>query len=352
MSIVIIGAGLTGRGFIGRLMAEAGQTVKYIDKDAALIAAMKDAGSFDVHFFGDVRKPVTVSNYTITTWEDADLTDADLIFVSVGGTNLADVGACLHEKLTKPCPIITCENASKPAAKLQAAINLEGVQVSEATVFCTTIGTGTGLDINSEDYPYLQFNADLLPDFEPGIASIRPIKEFGNFLTRKLFTYNAASCVIAYMGWLYGFSDYGEAANDPRVLELLNRNYEISNRVLCKVFGYDPADQEEFAKLSKAKFCSRVIIDTIARNAREPQRKLGPAERVMGPMKLIAEQGEDTSVLEMTAAAMLLYDNEGEDAWRQIKAENTPEQILEKYSGLEPDSELTQRILKYYKEFQ
>ena len=122
MSIVIIGAGLTGRGFIGRLMAEAGQTVKYIDQDAALVTAMKEAGSFNVPFFGDVRKPVTVSNYTITTWEDADLTDADLIFVSVGGTNLAAVGACLHEKLTKPCPIITCENASKPAAKLQAAI--------------------------------------------------------------------------------------------------------------------------------------------------------------------------------------------------------------------------------------
>ena len=44
--IAVIGAGKTGRGFIGRLLAEAGEPVRYIDKNEALVKAMQDAGSF------------------------------------------------------------------------------------------------------------------------------------------------------------------------------------------------------------------------------------------------------------------------------------------------------------------
>mgnify|MGYP002512158002 CR=1 FL=1 len=135
------------------------------------------------------------------------------------------------------------------------------------------------------------------------------------------------------------------------ILELLDKNYAITNRVLCKEFGYDEADQAEFAQLSKNKFCDRTIVDTVARNAREPHRKLGGTERVIGPMKLISNYGEDSSILEMTAAAMLLYDNEGEDKWREIKKQNTPEDILENICGLDRGCKLAKNIMKYYREF-
>lgn len=352
MKIAVVGAGKTGRGFVGRLIAEAGKEWMLVDKNEALVAALNGDGSFRVHFFGNVREPAVIGGYTACTWENADFSDVELILVSVGGSNLEEVGAKLKERLDpeKLYSIITCENATKPAARLQAAIGMDNVRVSESTVFCTTI-ENEGLDINSENYPYLQFNADLLEGYVPEVAAIKPVTGFGNFLTRKLFTYNAASCVIAYLGWLYGYSDYGEAANDPRVLELLDRNYAVSNRVLCSEFGYDPADQAEFASLSKAKFCNRTIVDTISRNAREPQRKLSPTERVIGPLMTIAKHGEDTAVLEMTAAAMLLYDNEGEDAWRRIKSENTPEQILQNICGLDAESPQFANIMGYYHQF-
>ena len=92
-------------------------------------------------------------------------------------------------------------------------------------------------------------------------------------------------------------------------------------------------------------------MDFIERNAREPHRKLGGTERVIGPMKLISNYGEDSSILEMTAAAMLLYDNEGEDKWREIKEQNTPEDILENICGLDRGCKLAKNIMKYYREF-
>lgn len=346
--IAVVGAGKTGRGFVGRLLAEAGAEILFIDKNAALVDKLNAQGQFTVHFFGERRNAVTVSNYKAQTWQTADLAGVELLFVSVCGPNLADVGAELKKRLPagKRC-VITCENAVHPAQTLADAIGLPDVAVSEATVFCTTI-EGDGLDIRSEDYPYLQCDADRLQGYRPPIESVRPVAQFGNFLTRKLFTYNAASCIIAYLGWYYGYEDYGAAANDPRIQVILDHNYEVTNRVLCAEFGYDPADQAEFAQLSKRKFCDTTIADTVARNAREPQRKFGPDERVIGPMKVIAKYGEDTAALELTAAAMLLYDNAGEDAWRAIRASHTPAQILQEIAGLAPDAELTSRILARY----
>ena len=401
--IVIIGAGRTGRGFIGRLLAEGGAEFTFVDKDAALVDALNAQGCYDVHFFGDVRLPFSVAGYQACTWQDADLTDAELIFTAVGGSNLADVGHSLAEKLVpgKAYYIIAAENAKGPSKTLKDAI-LEGgdssvsadgrasagagsklnesdIRVSEATVFCTTIESGaiTGaaaggesasdgaasgeasaegdapardLSIHSENDPYLQFNADLLGDYVPEVPAIRPVKGFGDFLTRKLFTYNAASGIISYLGALKGYENYAEAANDPEILALMDHNYAVSNSVLCKLFGYDPKDQEEFAKLSRDKFLNRTIVDSIERNAHDPLRKIGPNERIMGPLRLILQEGGDGSVLEKTAAALLCYRGVNEDKWDQVRAQLSPEEILRQYGGLTDEACLA-RILKYYETY-
>ena len=346
--IVVVGAGKTGRGFIARLLQEANEEVIFIDKDETLVNDLNVAGEFKVSFFGNVREAYQVSNFKACTWKNADLEDAELILVSVGGQNLKDVGESLSKLLKdeKHYYIITVENASHPSKTLREAIGKENISVSESTVFCTTIEDG-GLNINSENYPYLQCDADLLEGYVPAAKTLKPIGNFSNFLTRKLYTYNAASCVIAYLGWKKGYSNYADAANDEEILELLDKNYEVTNRVLCKEFGYEEEDQKEFAALSKAKFCDRTIVDTVARNARDPQRKLGGAERIIGPIKLMHKYGEDASVLEQTAAAAILYDNDGEDAWRAIKAEKTDGQILTDICGLQENDVIYQNIVKY-----
>ncbi len=346
--IVVIGAGKTGRGFIARLLQEASEEVIFIDKNKELVDSLNKEKAFDVSFFGNVREAYKVNNFKAYTWEDADLEDAELILVSVGGQNLKDVGASLAKLLKdeKHYYIITAENASHPSKTLKEALGKENISVSESTVFCTTIEDG-GLNINSENYPYLQCDADLLEGYVPTAKTLKPIGNFSNFLTRKLYTYNAASCVIAYIGWRKGYSNYADAANDEEVLELLDKNYEATNRVLCKEFGYEEADQKEFAALSKAKFCDRTIVDTVARNARDPQRKLGAVERIIGPIKLLHKYGEDASVLEKTAACAILYDNEGEDAWRAIKAEKTNEQILTDICGLDKNDIVYKNIMHW-----
>ena len=351
--IVVIGAGKTGRGFIGRLLQEAEQEIVFIDKDEKLVGRLKELKEFEVRFFGGVREPYKVKGFEAYTWENEEIKEilknqTELIFVSVGGQNLKEVGDRLSKLLSKDKKyyIITAENASKPSVTLKEAMGNEKIAVSESTVFCTTI-EDEGIHINSENYPYLQCNAELLEGYVPDVKTLKMINNFSGFLTRKLYTYNAASCVIAYLGWKKGYTNYADAANDEEILELLDKNYEITNRVLCKEFGYEPEDQKEFALLSKQKFCDRTIVDTVARNARDPQRKLAKEERILGPIKLMYKYGEDATVMEKTAAAALDYDHEGEEAWKKIKQEKTVEEILKQVCGLEPAEEAFSNILKW-----
>jgi mannitol-1-phosphate 5-dehydrogenase len=340
--IAIVGAGKTGRGFIGRLLKQAGREMLFVDNNKEQVDALNAAGSFRVDFFGGRAPGVTVDGYAAYTWADADLSGVGLIFVSVGGGNLADVGRALARRAIAP-QIILCENARSPVETLTNAAGRQ-IAAAEATVFCTTI-EGGGLDIASENYPVLQFDARPFGGNPPRVNGFTPVSDFGNFLTRKLFTYNAASCVIAYLGCLLGYTAYSDAANDTRIIALLDKNYEQTNRALCAEFGYDAAEQAEFARLSRVKFLDTAIADTIARNAREPQRKLSAGERIIGPMTLIQKHGGDSAALEGAAAAALLYD--GEDEWREIKARLGFAGILREIGGLPPDGKLFKNIMDY-----
>ena len=90
--IIVIGAGKTGRGFIGRLLQEAEKEIVFVDKDEELVNKLKEQKEFEVSFFGGVREAYKVNKFTAYTWESEELKDIfaeeDLIFVSVGGQNL------------------------------------------------------------------------------------------------------------------------------------------------------------------------------------------------------------------------------------------------------------------------
>lgn len=342
MKVTIIGAGKTGRGFLARLLEEESE-ITFIDKNEELVKEL-NSSSFSITYFGHKWDDVTISGYKALTWNEVTSIDADLILVSVGGTNLVDVGSELAKYIKAGQRIIVCENASSPAKKLYDAIGIEGVKIAESTVFCTTI-EADGLNISSECYPYLQYDSDALDDVDLGLFNIKGVNNFSNFLTRKLYTYNSAACIIAYLGFIKGYTNFGEAANDEEILSLLDKNYKEVNKAMCIKYGYKENDQKEFALLSRNKFTDQTIVDTIERNGREPQRKIVKGERIVGIMMLMDELGLDTSVLEKTLAASLYFDYPKEINWRALLLEKGFEGVLTDISGLDPNSSIYKRVL-------
>lgn len=343
--ITIIGAGKTGRGFIADLVSDC--EISFIDKNEDLVDELNRNKKFSVSYFGNKKPRKVICFKEAKIWKDVEKIDAEVIFVSVGGSNLTNVGNSLNGKISKNQRIIVCENASYPAKTLFEALKTEDARISEATVFCTTVEED-GLNINSEGYPYLQFDASPMKSDLPDLKNIKPVDNFNNFLNRKLYTYNSASCIIAYLGFIKGYTVYSEAANDEEILALLDSNYKIINECMCKEYGYTKSDQEEFALLSRRKFTDKTIVDTVNRNAREPQRKLKYAERLIGPLMLEAKYNKSTCVLEKTVAAALLYSDENDKEWETIKKNKGPERILTDICKLDKDSKLFKNILRQY----
>ena len=98
MSITVIGAGKTGRGFIGRLLAESGKEIRFIDKDAALVAAMNAKKAYRISFFGGKREDFEVSGYTAFTWEQVSTVTDELILQFEGHKLLLTHGHHYHVK--------------------------------------------------------------------------------------------------------------------------------------------------------------------------------------------------------------------------------------------------------------
>lgn len=308
MKIAIIGAGRTGRGFIARLMHNQAH-ICFLDKNNTLIEKLHTQGEYNIRYY-DSEKIEKVGGYEAYTTDNDEcgsvLKECGCVFVSVGGENTANVGKWLEEYISPDIPVIACENAACPADLFGGG--LKGHTHSGA-VFCTTTEASDdpiGLDIMSEDFPAL-YTDNNVPLHIAKLNGIKPVGDFATLMLRKIYTYNAASAIIAYLGVSKGFELYSDAANDPEIEKLLDAFYAEINKAICAEYGINREEQQGFALHSKKKFQNRKIIDSISRNAASPLRKLSPTERIIEPARLILRSGGNADVLVKTAAAAISY---------------------------------------------
>lgn len=352
MNITVVGAGKTGRGFLARLLQECGQTVRFIDSNYSLIKALCSSKRVRIQYFGNVRNPseivVDAAYHTSDPAGIQMVASSDLVFVSVGANNLSNVAYYLATALNQrdctmkhPLVVITAENAINSAIKLQAEIREVLTTevpffVTESAVFCSTIeAKNSVLDIQSEDFSSLPFDASRIPLQFPMLQFLTPEENFPLLLIRKIYTYNCASAAIAYLGYLKGYHLFGDAANDPEIAVILNRIYADVNTVLCKEYAIDPSDQADFALRSKIKFQNREILDSVERNARDASRKLAPDERLIGPLLLTVKQDllSYSLCLVIAAAIHYAYEHHENPLW-QILEKNGVIGVLTEISGI------------------
>ena len=368
--IAILGAGLTGRGFIGRLIYESRFPFILIDRNAELVKTLDTRSRYTVSFFDNKREPISIDSFICVDTENPDIpklfADVRLFFISVGISNLEMAGKWLAEKIESSLTddrehatrtFILCENGTNPAGKLRESLMYSlptGVReyasrrctFSEGVIFCTTIEDNCDpVDILSEDYQSMPCDARGLGGNLPMISALMPIEQFSGYLTRKLYTYNAASAIIAYIGWWKGYRVFAEAARDKEIHRLIADFFIQINIALCRQYGFDPEDQENFTASALAKFQNQAISDTIARNARDPFRKLGHSERIIGPAKLIAKYGGNADAMISAAACALAYEDPTDEDWKRRKAVTAEKEILLQVSGLSERDELVEKIL-------
>ena len=109
--------------------------------------------------------------------------------------------------------------------------------------------------------------------------------------------------------WAYlrGHKYLFDAANDPWIVAALEGVYDETGRALSAKHRIPLEEHKKFTASSLHKLQDRNIIDYVERNARDPIRKLGPEDRLVGSARLVMQHGIEPKHLARSIAAAIHY---------------------------------------------
>lgn len=358
---VLIGAGQTGRGFIAPILQANAYHITFIDKNKELIDRLNAEKSYTVHYFGDGKEPVTITGYDAYTTVDEEviekLAHSDLITTSVFAGNIKELvgllSAAAEQCGEKQLRIVCCENGVHVKQPLVDA-NISD-SISEGVIFCTTLQPKEkSLVLISEDVAELPVDGSvkgMLPD----IVGMPLEADFPSLIQRKIYTYNFMSAIVAYLGDYLQYEVYGEAANDPQIMELMDRAVPVVSTIIAREYAVEQDVQLAFTMRAVHKFRNREIYDTVYRNARQAQRKLNKEERLYEPLRLAEKYGQKCGYILLAAAAAMRYavvkENSNPDTlMKMYKNFHSADKLKEVY-GLLKESISLKDVIKFCAEF-
>ena len=374
---IIIGAGKIGRGFIAQLLENRGEEFCFIENYEKLAQGLNQAGRYHIHVLGNEQRDSEIIGRKVYTYQDTKeikekVLDADCIFTSVGGKNLeglCEVLGCavrnrLEQGVAKPLNFITCENWKRPAEILRAGIGKycggyeeeynKKFGFTEAVILRSGIENKEDwLAVNVQDYWELPVNAGKVVGKLPDMEGIVLMEDFDGFLERKFYTYNAANGTVAYIGTLMGYQKIAEGAHDSFILKILRGVYDETSKALCAKYNFPLEKQLEFTESSLQKMQNRIIEDTLERNARDPMRKLGAEDRLLGPALMAYRYGIIPENLAVSIAAAIHYENEQDESaceLKKLREKEGVEGVLQKAGKLEKRHPLI-KLVKEKEEF-
>jgi mannitol-1-phosphate 5-dehydrogenase len=374
---VHFGAGNIGRGFLGQLYFESGLKTVFVDVVDEVVAALQQRRSYPVRIVEEQAETLIIQNADAVHGRNLEavaacLAEAVIASTAVGVNALPHICPALAKGIEArfsnpdalPLDIIVCENMlnagpwlrEKVREKLDPAFHTvldEMVGFVEASIGrMVPVMTGAQkaedpLLVCVEPYCELPVDANGFKGPVPDIRHMKAIPNFGAYVERKLFVHNLSHAATAYLGWLRGHDYIWQAIRDDAVRHEVEAATCESCRALTAKHGLDAAELEEHRRDLIRRYHNRALGDQVARVARDPIRKLGPEDRIIGAAHMCREQQVEPEHTAFIAAAALHYDNPDDPGARRIQERMKQEgsaHVLRGICGVEPDSALADLI--------
>ena len=384
---VQFGAGNIGRSFIGRLFAEAGYRVVFIDVDSRLVSLLNERRSYPVVVKQNDRPDQVrlIGGVSAIDGRDREavidvLTQADGMATSVGQRGLQAVLPLLAAALelraannAPPLDLIIAENLRSGAAWFRQNLGPllpEGFDLdSRLGLVETSIGKMVPImpqDALNEDplqlfaEPYDTLIVDRLGFRRevPALAGLKPVNNIAAWVDRKLFLHNMSHAALAYLGYQANpaLICCWQAMELPAVVDAVRAALLQSAAALNRAYP-DDLSQEELAAHADDllnRYRNRALGDTLHRVGRDLGRKLAREDRLIGACLLAAKHGLpfDGLVPPIRAALKFAAPDEqgrvGEADQRilQAVAERGPRAVLCEIAGLDAGQSIDQRVLQ------
>ena len=336
MKALHFGGGNIGRGFIGKILAEAGYEVVFADINMTVIDRLNQDHGYTVHVVGEgVDQKETVKNVRgINSGDEAAVTaeinDATLVTTAVGPPVLEILAPLLARSLAAryraggaPLNIIACENMVRGSSflkeKVLTAAGDDAALIDANTGFVDCAvdrivppvrgGDADPLAVTVEVFSEWIVDSTQFKGAVPAIAGMIATDKLMAFIERKLFTLNTGHTALAYFGQLAGKKTVGEAMQDDAVRQAAEAVMKESGAVLIRRYAFDPAAHRAYIDKILKRFANPYLHDDIDRVARQPLRKLGAQERFIKPLNGMLEYDLPHDATVRAIAATLHYHN-------------------------------------------
>jgi mannitol-1-phosphate 5-dehydrogenase len=237
----------------------------------------------------------------------------------------------------RPAVLYTAENHNHAAEKLEEALfaHLGAAGVTVRPVFetlNTVIGKMSGVVTDEaqireqrlarmvgaagrallvEEFNRILISRIRLPGFLRGLEVFQEKDDLLPFEEAKLYGHNATHALIGYLARLKRYANIADAAPDRRLLAFARGAFlNESGAALCrKHAGLDPLFTADGYRAYADDLLERMVNphlrDAVERVIRDPRRKLGWDDRLVGTMRLAWSQGIEPRGYAVGAAAAL-----------------------------------------------
>lgn len=336
MKAVMYGAGNIGRGFIGQLLSQSEYEVVFLDIAKDVIDLLNKERSYPLCIVSDEGyKTITINNVRAVNSLDAEkaaeeIATADIMATSVGANVLPHIAkpvAMAIEKRIKlnspPLNILLCENLNH-AEKVFKGHLFKYLNEQAKTVFDKNIGLVEAsigrmvpvFDKNTEENPLTVYVEpfDILhldkEGFKGGLPKIKNVvmfSPFNYFIQRKLFMHNLCHAAAAYLGSVKGYTYVSESVSDTDIKYIVLMAGSFAAKAIAKDNNEDLSLLSDFLYKLIYRFNNKNLKDTVQRVAKDPIRKLGKEDRILGALKLCKKHNISTVYIVACVAAALTY---------------------------------------------
>lgn len=335
MNAVMYGGGNIGRGFIGMLLSASGYDVVFIDVAQPVIENLNREHQYPVRILDDTgHRDVWVKNVSAVNGNDADqaaeaIANADIMATAVGANILKFIVPNIVEGIRRrmqrkggPLDIIICENLMDANLVLEKMLKAQ-LNTDEQRWFDENIGLveasigrmvpvqteqmkdGNPMRVCVESYGYLPVDKAAFKGEIPAIEGMIPFAPFDFYIKRKLYVHNMGHAVCAYLGDLQQLSYIYQAIDDPYIHIIVHNAMLESAMALAKKYGVPLENIVCHIDDLLHRFTNQALQDTCQRVGGDPARKLSAQDRLIGSMRLAAEQGFTPAYIAVGAAAGL-----------------------------------------------
>lgn len=181
--------------------------------------------------------------------------------------------------------------------------------------------------------------------FQRGIAVFVEQPDLRPFAEAKLYCHNAGHALAAYLAHQLGYRRIDELRQRPDVLAFVRgAMVEESGAALVTRFGgsdplFTPAGMRTYADDLIGRMVNPYVRDTVARVGRDPARKLGWEDRLIGAMRLAIDAGVPSRRYAVGVAAAL--------RWLEIAPAHAPAYLAELWRPLAPSADEQRAILDH-----